>query len=307
MVHHTFLAIDETTESQRVDEEFPGPGFEGMYLPTSATVPDGQFFSWQPGKVPMGGDDSRAWTLRPGSWLLIQLHLQTTGKPESVQSEVGFYFSDTPGTDITYKLGLSSYALDIPAGETNHVAEDAFVLPVDTELLAILPHAHYIAREMQAVASLPNGTNLWLLNIPQWDFNWQGEYWYENPIKLPAGTRVGMRYFYDNSTNNLANPSVPPKPVAYGLQSTDEMAELWMIFRTESAENRQKINDAALPKIAREVIAYNEILLRRNPGDAVAWLRKAVAQLSIGERDRALEDLEIKVTWNLHRFKICLQ
>jgi cytochrome c-type biogenesis protein CcmH/NrfG len=292
VVHHAFLAIDETGESRRVDDMEEGPGFSGMHLPTSARVPDGQFFSWQPGKVPIGGADQRAWRLGTNSWLVIQLHVQTTGKKETVQSEVGFYFSDQPGTDITFKLGLSSYDLNIAPGVTNHVAEDAFVLPVDVELLAILPHAHYVAREMQGIATRPDGSSVWLINIPQWDFNWQGEYWYEDPIQLPAGSRVGMRFFYDNSTNNLANPSSPPQPVTYGLQSTDEMAELWMMFRVKSAEDRLAMNRAALPKTAREVIAYSQIMLNKDPGSALTWVRKGTAHFSLGQRQQAAEDLQ---------------
>lgn len=291
VVHHAFLAIDETKESSRVDSKEEGPGFGGMHLPSSALVPDGQFFSWQPGKVPMGGPDQRAWRLGTNSWLVVQLHLQTTGKAETVQSEVGFYFSDTPATDITFKLGLSSYDLDIAPGVTNFLAEDAFVLPVDVELLAILPHAHYVARVMQGVATLPDGSNVWLINIPRWDFNWQGEYWYRDPIQLPAGTRIGLRFFYDNSTNNAANPSSPPRPVSYGLQSTDEMAELWMMFRVKSEEDRRAMGRAVLPKTAREAITYNDVLLRKEPDNAVAWLRKATAHLSLGQRPLAVKEL----------------
>lgn len=298
VVHHAFLAIDETGGSRRVDEMEEGPGFGGMHLPTSAQVPDGQFFSWQPGKVPMGGADQRAWRLATNSWLIVQLHVQTTGKKETVRSEVGFYFSDQPGTDITFKLGLSSYALDIAPGVTNHVAEDAFVLPVDVELLAILPHAHYVAREMQGIATRPDGSSVWLINIPEWDFNWQGEYWYREPIQLPAGSRVGMRFFYDNSSNNPVNPSIPPVPVTYGLQSTDEMAELWLMFRVKTKEDRMAMNRAALPKTAREVIAYSQLLLSKEPNDALTWVRKGVAHFSLGQREQASKDLQMALRFD---------
>ncbi|NJO56808.1 MAG: hypothetical protein HC834_11355, partial [Rhodospirillales bacterium] len=257
VVHHAFIAVDPTEESHRTDLKDEGPGFGGMHLPPTGEVPHGQFFSWQPGKVPMGGDPSRAWPLQTNSWLVLQMHLQTTGKPETVQAEVGLYFAPGEGTDITYKVGLSSYALEIPAGATNFVAEDAFELPVDVEVLGILPHAHYLARRMHGLATKPDGTSLWLINIDRWDFNWQGEYWYEQPVALPAGTRVGMRFFYDNSTNNPANPSTPPRATDYGLSSTDEMAELWMIFRLKSEADRMKLNQAVVPVLAADVITYS--------------------------------------------------
>ncbi len=289
VVHHAFFAFDDSGEAQLQDAGDPGPGFGGMHLPRSGEVPDSQFFSWQPGKLPMGGDDRRAWRLKTGTTLVVQLHLQTTGKPESVQAEIGFYFSPQAGSDITFKIGLSSYQLDVPPGATNFVAEDAFELPVDVELLAVLPHAHYIARRMQGMATLPDGSSRWLLNIGEWDFNWQGEYWYREPLKLPKGTRVGMRYFYDNSTNNPVNPFHPPRPVSYGLNSTDEMAELWMIFRLKSAEDRLQLNHAVLPKLAAEVITYNRKLLDKDPGNARAWLRVGTALYALGHHEKAAE------------------
>lgn len=291
VVHHAFFAFDDSGEALLQDKNDPGPGFGGMHLPRSGEVPDSQFFSWQPGKLPMGGDDRRAWRLKPGTVMVVQLHLQTTGKPESIQAEIGFYFSERPGTDLTFKIGLSSYHLDIPEGATNFVAEDAFELPVDVELLALLPHAHFIARRMQGVATLPDGSSRWLLNIGEWDFNWQGEFWYREPLKLPKGTRVGMRYFYDNSTNNPANPRNPPQPITYGLNSTDEMAEMWMILRLATADDRLQLNHAVLPKLANEVILYNRKLLERDPGNGRAWLRVGSALYALGHNDRAIEAL----------------
>ena len=292
VVHHAFLAVDATEESRRQDLLDVAPGYPGMHLPRTGEVPDGQFFSWQPGKVPMGGDAKRAWRLPTNSWMVVQLHMQTTGKPEQVQPEVGIYFADQVGTDITFKVGLSSYNLDMPAGATNFVAEDVFELPVDVELLAILPHAHYLAHRMQGMATLPDGSNRWLLNIGRWDFNWQGEYWYQEPIQLPKGARVGMRFFYDNSTNNPANPFNPPRPVSYGLNSTDEMAEFWMIFRLKSVADRTLLNNAVLPKMAGEVITYSRKLLEKDPANARSWLRVGSALYALGQNEKAIEALQ---------------
>lgn len=291
VVHHAFLAVDPTGESRREDLRDEAPGYPGMHLPRAGDVPQGQFFSWQPGKVPMGGDPARAWRLQPNSWMVVQVHLRTTGKPEQVQPEVGIYFADQPGTDLTFKLGLSSYALDLPAGATNFVAEDGFELPVDVELLAILPHAHYLAKTMQGLATLPDGSNRWLLNIGQWDFNWQGEYWYREPVQLPKGTRVGLRFFYDNSTNNPVNPFNPPQPVSYGLNSTDEMAELWMIFRLKSVADQRQLSMAVMPKLAGEVITYNLKLLEQDPANARSWLQVGNASYALGQHAQAVDAL----------------
>ena len=76
-------------------------------------------------------------------------------------------------------------------------------------------------------ATLPDGSGKWLVNISQWDFNWQGEYLYSKPVFLPKGTILSMRYDYDNSAENPRKPNQPPRRVQYGPQTSDEMAELW--------------------------------------------------------------------------------
>jgi Tfp pilus assembly protein PilF len=118
--------------------------------------------------------------------------------------------------------------LDIPAGEKNFVVTDEFVLPVDVQLLAIYPHAHYLGKDIQAFATLPGGTRTTLIHIPNWNLNWQAVYRYEQPVLLPKGTTVSLQYVYDNSDENPLNPNQPPKRVRAGNRSSDEMCHLWL-------------------------------------------------------------------------------
>lgn len=226
-VHHAFVLIDPTTSSRHRDAQDELPGFGGMSA-GDAIGPGEQFISWQPGKVPSPGDDEIAWRIRPGTDLVLQLHMQPTGKPEPIGARVGLYFADGPGSKHAQKLVLLSKEIDIPAGETNYVVYEQYRLPVDVYVLAILPHAHYLAKRMEAYARLSDGTQRWLLLIEDWDFNWQGDYQYKEPVLLPAGSVLTMRYTYDNSAANVRNPHQPPQRVTYGINSTDEMAELWV-------------------------------------------------------------------------------
>jgi hypothetical protein len=225
IVHHAFIKVDSTGSSRALEARESEPGFPGMDAP--AQMPDGQFLTWQPGKVPLPSPDGLAWRLQKGSDLVLQLHMNRTGKPETIQSSVGLYFTDRAPTNSCFKLVLTSIAIDIPAGEQNHVIEDSYVLPLDLDVLAVLPHAHYLAREMRGYAVLPEGVKKPLLLIRKWDFNWQGEYRYAEPVRLPRGTRLCLQFTYDNSTNNVRNPNTPPKRVVDGPQSMDEMCELW--------------------------------------------------------------------------------
>jgi Flp pilus assembly protein TadD len=118
--------------------------------------------------------------------------------------------------------------LNIPAGEKNFHVSDDFTLPVDATVLAIYPHAHYLGKDLLALATLPDGTKKTLIHISHWDLNWQAVYRYENPPLLPKGTTISMRFTYDNSADNIRNPNQPPKRVMAGNRASDEMAHLWL-------------------------------------------------------------------------------
>jgi len=141
---------------------------------------------------------------------------------------LALYFGDKPPTSIAAKILLGSLEIDIPAGSRDHRVSDVFTLPVDVEVRAILPHAHYLAKEVRARAVLPDRREEPLLWIKDWDFNWQGDYRYARPVFLPKGTRLELEIHYDNSAGNPRNPNHPPIRVRYGTESADEMAELWL-------------------------------------------------------------------------------
>ena len=203
-------------------------GFEGMDA-IGAESPDGHFISWQPGKVATFAPEGMAWLLTPGTDLVLQMHMQPTGKPEQVQASVGFFFTDDPPTRHPVKLVLRSTEIDISGGRGElRIRNSQYRLPVDVHAIGVIPHAHYLGKRLEAEAIRPDGTRDVLLRISDWDFNWQGDYRYAEPIHLPQGTTLVQRFSYDNSAANVRNPNSPPQRVTYGLQSVDEMGELWL-------------------------------------------------------------------------------
>ena len=108
-------------------------------------------------------------------------------------------------------------ALDIPAGDSNFLVTDQFTLPEDAQLLAIYPHAHYLCRDMLALARFPDGTEKTLIHIPRWNLNWQAVFRLAQPEPLARGTTIVMRYRYDNSSGNISNPNHPPSEFAPGI------------------------------------------------------------------------------------------
>jgi hypothetical protein len=272
-VHHAFLLFDVTRQSRRTDAEDAELGIPGMSPPQSAQSPPGQFVSWQPGKTVRRGAPDEIWTLEPNTDLVLQMHLQPTGKPEMIQAEVGFYFTNTPPTQFLGKLGLINYAIDLPAGVTNQVVQDSFELPRDVELLGLIPHSHYIGRSVRGLAVLPTGEPREFLNIPRWDFRWQGDYRFATPLALRKGTRLIMEWSFDNSTNNVFNPRNPPTRVVYGLNTTNEMAELWIRMRCKTREDQDALMGSIVAKDKRGSIDFNTWRIAQNPNDAMGHLR----------------------------------
>lgn len=289
-VHHAFLRIDASGETRRLDARDAGPGFGGMDIPPSAETPTGHFMSWQPGRRPSVVPEGLAWTLPAGADVVLLMHMQPLGRPEPLQPSIGFYFTDIPPTNTPIKLGLRSYSIDLPAGATNAVVEESVTLPVAADLLSLLPHAHYLARRMEGYARFPDGTQKTLLLIPEWDFNWQTDFRFAQPVSLPAGTTLGFRYVYDNSTNNARNPNRPPVKVGFGLQTTDEMAELWFQLLARNRDDRAVLEETSGRRGFRDLELLTLLRLRNDPNDAEAITEMGKVHLARGEVDTAIQE-----------------
>ena len=291
VVHHAFVDVDETRFSRRLAERERPAGFDGMELPESAHMPGGQLLGWQPGKQPAFSPPGLAWELEKGTDLVLQLHLHPSGKAETVQPQVGFYFTNDRPTNMAYRVKLENWKIDVPPGVDDYHVEQSYVLPIDVSVLRILPHAHYLGKEMQVYAVLPDGTKKWLIYIRHWDFNWQGDYAYENPIELPKGTKLVMNFSYDNSAANPRNPNQPPKRVKYGLQSTDEMAACSLQVLPKQPAQRNELAKDFYLHYSRTSVDYNEFVLKSDPMDAVAHTKMARALLALGDMAAAQKHL----------------
>ncbi len=269
VVHHATIGIDRTRVSRLLDDADPEPGYEGMFS-EGAHSPENHALGWTPGMMPMMEPPDMAWRLDAGSDLIIQLHMMPghLSGAEQVRPSVGFFFTDTPPARQPIDFKLGSKTIDIPAGRTDYTAEDVFELPVDVDLLSIYPHAHYLAHDMKAFATRPDGQVTWLLWIKDWNFNWQDQYRYAAPVFLPRGTALTMRYTYDNSAANPRNPHRPPERVVYGPESSDEMGDLWLRFLPRAAAAQPILARAFVVNELRKDIVVAEQGVSRNPRDA---------------------------------------
>jgi hypothetical protein len=289
-VHHASIRVDSTPESRLRDRGDPGPGFGGMDMPPTAETPEGHFLSWQPGRGPYVTAGGSSWTIPEGADLVVQLHLKPSGKPEPIQPEIGLFFTDQQPTNHLFKFFLGSKRIDIPPGDRAYIVEDHFRLPVDVQVTAINPHAHYLGKDLQGFATLPDGTRKWLFRIPNWSFFWQGDYRLRQPLFLPAGSELQMRYTYDNSLANPENPSNPPKRVRYGTQTTDEMAELWVQVSAVPAA-LAVLRQVCSERVLQDIITGCEARLESDPNDAAAHTQLGSIQVSSGLVSQGLSHL----------------
>jgi Flp pilus assembly protein TadD len=264
VVHHARIMLDETREPRRRDAEDPMPGFAGMDAP-GARFPDGHFLGWAAGKLP--AREALSWPLEPNTDIVVQLHLKPSGRIESVRPSIGFYFTSKPPSASPVMLRLGSRTIDIPPDATDYLVTDAYELPVDVDALRIYPHAHYLARDMTIQATLPGGQVKGLLHIADWNFNWQDDYEYARPVSLPKGTKLEMRYTYDNSSANPHNPHSPPRRVRFGPQANDEMAELLVQLLPRKDSDLALLRADVARKTLSTEIAGEEKQLAEHPDD----------------------------------------
>ena len=286
MLHHASIGVDRLRVSRKLDGRDGQPGF--------AAMPDDEVrnvFGWSPGKAPYMEPADRAWPLDKGGDLVVQMHLLPTGKPEPVQPVLGLFLSDTPPAHEPLLIRLESKSIDIPAGDSSYVVEDSYTLPADVDVTSIYPHAHYLAKDMQAKAILPDGSTKWLLWIKSWDFRWQDQYRYASPIALPAGTKLSMRFTYDNSSANPHNPHRPPEHVKWGPKSSDEMGALWIEVQPRRTEDVAVLMRDYYERSLRADIAGAEMQVHTSPGDPLAHNFLATKYLQAGRVGDAVAQL----------------
>jgi tetratricopeptide (TPR) repeat protein len=294
VVHHANIRIDETSRSRELDEQDSVPGYSGLLL-TTAVYPDGHFLGWTPGQVAPLLPKGLAWRLTPATDLVVEIHFVPNGRAQAVQPAVGLYFTEEPQERTPAMLRLGRQNIEIPAGAKRYVTADSFVLPVDVDVQAVQPHAHYRAREVKATATLPDGTTTPLIYIKDWDYRWQHVYRYVTPVMLPKGTTIELQYLFDNSAENPRNPHQPPQPVLWGQRSTDEMGDLWVQMLTRTEEDLRILKKALQAKhVAEEVVGY-EMMIRGEPTNVALRNDAAVIYTEMGQLDKAARHLQTVV------------
>jgi peroxiredoxin len=209
VTHHVLVFVIYPPELQSEQPDYDGglDGYFAIYLPGT-----------QPAPLP---DDTGKW-IPAGSTFQFQMHYTATGKEEQDRTKVALYFYDEkPSRELATRAATTVDFL-IPPNDSEVPAAASHFIARDSILFSVTPHMHYRGKWFQYEIEYPDGEREAILSVPYYDFNWQTEYVFEEPIALPAGSRIIAAGAWDNSVRNPMNPD-PNKAVVFGEQSFDEM------------------------------------------------------------------------------------
>ena len=239
VVHHALAFYDTTGKGRELDEADPAPGYSSLGTPGFAT--SGGIVGWGPGGLPRELPPGMGRPIEKDSDIVLQIHYHPCGKVVRDRSRLGLYFAPISADWVVTEGMVTNVDLEIPAGVSRHQHRASLTVPVETMLLDVTPHMHVLGKEIRATAYPPDGEPIPLIWIKDWDFYWQAHYVYAEPITLPAGTRIDLDCWFDNSAKNELNPNDPPQTVRWGDFSTDEMAICYFQMTTRSWDDFLKL------------------------------------------------------------------
>lgn len=186
--------------------------------------------SYLPGREPDVYPVGTARRIPAHAMLSFQIHYsRATGKTEKDDTSVGLIFAKNPPQRISRRIDLSNQMFMIPAGDPDHEVTECHTLDKDVLITSLTPHMHLRGKAMKIMARYPDGRQITLLSVPNYEFNWQFTYRAKDPIFMPAGTRIEVDGRFDNSVNKAGNPD-SKHPVRWGAASENEMMDGWIEY-----------------------------------------------------------------------------
>ncbi|MDX1492253.1 MAG: redoxin domain-containing protein [Pseudohongiellaceae bacterium] len=214
VLHHTLNALAGPGERPR--------NFLGGGDPNAARITP-----YIPGAEPLVEPENTGGLLKAGSTLGLQLHYTTTGRETTDASEIGIWFypkGEEPQERMSGRCAciFPREWTNIPPYAKDFEQTQSVTLDADAYIYGFTPHMHFRGKRMRFAAHYPDGKVEELINIANYNYNWQMEYRMKEPKLLPAGTEIVATGAFDNSTQNKSNPD-PAREVPWGDQSWDEM------------------------------------------------------------------------------------
>lgn len=233
IVHHVLIFRDKGVKSFSLDSKQEGPGY--ICFGGAGTNDAELLAAWVPGQGAFSLPKGFGMKIPAKSNIIIQIHYPAGAKGKSDQTKVKFKLTDQPQREtmllpaLNHEISLTNGPLVIPAN-TVKTFNQRFPLLATVSVLGVAPHMHLIGTSIKTWALGNDLKEIPLINIPKWDFHWQGIYMFPKIQKLSAGSFLYSEAKYDNTTANHHNPNDPPKEVRVGEATTDEMMLTYFLF-----------------------------------------------------------------------------
>ena len=245
IVHHIIGYLDSRGGATRLEQQNKD-GQDG-YTSTGGgigVIPSGALGGWAPGVTVRKTAPGTAFVINPGTKIIMQVHYHKDGKPEEDQTKLGLYTtSEKPKKEVDI-FWCANPMFRIPVGDANYKVSWKETIPADATIYTVMPHMHLLGKSMKAKLIKEDGTEVPLVFVNSWDFNWQLVYALKEPMPVKKGWKLAVEAVYDNSDSN---PYKTNHPVTWGEQTTDEMALLVVGYAADkpidmATQIRQKIN-----------------------------------------------------------------
>ena len=237
IVHHALLFHDADGQARGIDDENPDQyGFPSSSGTGLMNLP--QYPGYVPGQKPRLFPDGLGQVMEAGSDLVVQMHYAPFSIDQTDSSSINIFFArdDEPIERFVQDVimlpfhlegGFSSFFLNPGDIKTFH---GQITAPVKVSMIGIFPHMHYLGQSWEVYIENVDGSIEPLIRINDWDFNWQGSYYFNRYKIVEQGATVHAIAKYDNTAGNPNNPSNPPRFVTWGEGSEDEMFYLPLLF-----------------------------------------------------------------------------
>ncbi|MEM1297108.1 MAG: tetratricopeptide repeat protein [Verrucomicrobiota bacterium] len=223
VVQHAVIRLDLTADSRKLDAKDKAPGFPWRPELASLRRPEALFTVWTPrasvSEAPLG----TGWRVHPETDFVVTLHLKPNGSPQEIRPMIACWFASEPIHHVL-ALRMANETIEIQAMSKEYSVRDSFVVPVATKLHGIYPVANALAESVRLDIYRPEAQGERVFEIRDWQANAQEDYKFKEPVELPAGTRLEMKYVYSNFSDQKAMPTA----VKWGPTLSDEVGELYL-------------------------------------------------------------------------------
>ncbi len=173
-----------------------------------------------------------------GAELVFEAHYTPTEGAKLDRTAVGLWFADKVPTNSKAKQVITRSAafmnsIQVPPGGKLSLTREMHFF-ADAQLFSLRPHMHQRGKTFTGILERPDGTKETLVHVPAWDYNWQIEYQFEKPIRVPKGSILHSIYDWDN-TERPGNPD-HTKHLRFGQQIDDEMCLSYPTYIYDNVE-----------------------------------------------------------------------